>query len=187
MAKSTAKKDLSTEELEKGDWIVHKQHGVGQIKGVEKKEIAGNEKKYFRVKISSGVYWLPIKKIPDHIRAVSSKYKLNKALRAIRKLPEDLPRNYKTRNKEVDARAEGATLHAKGELIRDLHARRYIADVNLTTIDERQLTALRKQFLREMIVILDVEMDKAEQKLDKALERSIKKLREKKEKEKEKE
>lgn len=176
---------LTTEDLEKGDWIVHKQHGVGQIKGIEKKELAGNEKKYFKVRISSGVYWLPIKKIPDHIRGISSKYKLSKALRTIRRLPKDLPRNYKTRNSEVEERATSATLQVKGELIRDLHARHFKEDVNLTTIDERQLNLLRKQFLREMSIILGVEMNEAEVKLDKALARSITKLRKKEKNKKE--
>ncbi len=164
------------ETLQAGEWIVHKQYGVGQIKGVEMKNIGGETRKYFRVKISSGVYWLPATKLPDYVRFVSTKYKLFNALRSIRHTPEALPKDYKLRNKQVAKRAEGATLQAKGELIRDLHARRYSERSNTSIIDERQLTMLRQQFLREMAVILDIDFEEAESRLDKALEISVKKL-----------
>ena len=39
--------------LEKGDWIVHQQHGVGQIEAVEEKKIRDEARKYFRVKSRS--------------------------------------------------------------------------------------------------------------------------------------
>lgn len=164
-------------ELEQGDWIVHKQHGVGQIKAIEKKEINGKTKKYYRVKINSGVYWLPIKKVPEHIRAISSRHKLNEALTFIRKAPASLPDNYKYRNREVAQRAEGVDLLQKGELIRDLNARRYQGNANLTTMDERQLNVLRQQFLREMVIIMGIEMPEAERKLNEALEDSAKALK----------
>ncbi|MBT3337753.1 MAG: hypothetical protein HN855_08345 [Anaerolineae bacterium] len=164
--------------LKTGEWIVHKQYGVGQIMAIEEKIINGKTREYFRVKISGGVYWLPIKKIPDHVRFVSSKYKLSKALRVVSKEPVLLSKNYKIRNKEVAERADGATLQAKGELIRDLHARRHTEGISSSIMDERQLTTLRQQFMREMSVILDIEMEEAEAKLDKALAISIATLEE---------
>ncbi len=164
------------ETLKTGEWIVHKQYGVGQIKAIEKKVINGKVCEYFRVRINEGVYWLPIAKIPDRVRAVSSKYKLSKALRLIRNIPDVLPKNYKIRNKEVAERAEGATLQAKGELIRDLHARKCLEGTNTSIVDDRQLITLRQQFLREMAVILKIETEEAEKKLDIALEASMDKF-----------
>ncbi len=48
--------------LRKGDWIVHKSYGVGQIRKIETKPIHGKEVNAFRVKTKTAVYWLPIKK-----------------------------------------------------------------------------------------------------------------------------
>ena len=162
--------------LEKGDWIVHQQHGVGQIEAVEEKKIRDEARKYFRVKTSSGVYWLPVSGIPDYVRTVSSRYKFRKVLGLIRKPPLLLLNNYKERNREISERLENATLEVKGELIRDLHARRHMEGMSLSALNERQLADLRQQFLREMTVVLEIEMQSAEEKLDKALEKSVSKI-----------
>ncbi|MBT3190200.1 MAG: hypothetical protein HN736_15975 [Anaerolineae bacterium] len=179
-------KEIATEHkerLEEGDWIVHKQHGVGQVKAIEKKKIGGKERKYFRVKVSDGVYWLPIKKAPDYIRSIASRYRIRKVLKSIRKAPQDLPDNYKERNEYVVEKLTGAKLQIKGEIIRDLHARGPNEDVNLTVIDSRQLDKLREQFLREMMIVLDIDMAKAEEKLDRALRKSVERMKKNKKEE----
>ena len=167
---------MTEDVLEKGDWIVHQQHGVGQIKAVEKKKIGSEERKYFRVKTSSGIYLLPFREIPDYVRTVSSRYKFRKVLGLIRKSPQLLLNDYKERNREISERLENATLEVKGELIRDLHARRHTEGVSLSALNERQLADLRQQFLREMIVVLEIDMQGAEEKLDRALQKSVAKI-----------
>lgn len=164
------------ETLKAGEWIVHKKYGVGQVKGVEVKNIGGEAHEYFRVKISSGSYWLPIKQIPEHVRSVSSEQKLDTALRAMSEKPNILPKNYKIRNKQVAERVEIATLQSKGELIRDLNARKHLEGVNVSIMDERQLNNLLQQFTREMSVILDVSVDEAEKAIEIALAEGIEKL-----------
>lgn len=94
----------------------------------------------------------------------------------MREKPNILPKNYKIRNKEVAQRAEGASLYAKGELIRDLHARKHLEGVNVSIMDERQLDTFRQQFEREMSVILEITAEEAEAKINTALAESIEKL-----------
>ncbi len=167
---------MAEDMLEKDDWIVHQQHGVGQIEAIEEKKIGDEARKYFRVKTSSGIYWLPISGIPDYVRTVSSRYKFRKVLGLIRKPPQLLLNNYKERNREISERLENATLEVKGELIRDLHARRHMEGLSLSALNERQLADLRQQFLREMTIVLEIDMQNAEEKLNKALEKSVSKI-----------
>ena len=162
--------------LEKGDWIVHKQHGVGQIKAIEEKKIGKKTHEYFRVSVSDGVYWLPVEKVPDYVRSVSSQYRFHKVLEMISEAPKKLQKDYKERNKTISERLEDTTLETKGELIRDLDAWRRLEGVNLSALNERQLTTLKKQFLREMTIVFEIEIDKAEEKLSKALGKSFEKL-----------
>jgi RNA polymerase-interacting CarD/CdnL/TRCF family regulator len=164
---------MTEEVLAEGDWIVHQQHGVGQITAIEKKTIGNEEHQYFRVRTNSGVYWLPVKSIPDYVRAVSSQTKFRKVLALISQAPQPLLKNYKERNRQISERLENATLETKGELIRDLYARRYAEGLNLSALNERQLSDLRQQFLCEMVVVLDVEMREAEEMLEKALKKSV--------------
>ena len=167
---------MDDEMLEKGDWIVHGQHGVGQIEAIEEKKIGENIEKYFRVKVSRGVYWLPISKVPDYVRSVSSSYKFRKVLKIIREEHQELLTNYKERNRQIAEKLENASIETIGELIRDLDARRHIDSVKLSAVNERQLAELRQQFLREMTVVLEIEMEEAEKKLDKALKKSMAKF-----------
>ncbi len=164
---------MTEDVLEKGDWIVHQQHGVGQIEAIETKTIGSEEHQYFRVKTGSGIYWLPIMNIPDYVRTVSSRYKFRKVLGLIRQSPQPLLKNYKERNRQISERLENATLETKGELIRDLYARRHAEGISLSALNERQLSDLRQQFLREMVVVLEIDMQDAEEKLDKALQKSV--------------
>ena len=87
--------------------------------------------------------------------------------------PNILSTNYKIRNKEVVERAASATLQEKGEIIRDLSARKHREGVNVSMMDERQLSTLRQQFQREMAVILDIGLQDADARIEQALASSI--------------
>ncbi len=167
---------MDKDTIKKGDWIVHRQHGVGQIEGTEEKKIGDDVHRYFRVKVKGGVYWLPVNNIPDYVRVVSSANQFQEALKVIRKAPQEMSENYKEREREVSEKLENATLETKGELIRDLQARRMIEGMKLSALNERQLDSLRMQFLREMVVVLEIDMKEAEEKLDKALRKSVSRL-----------
>ena len=169
---------MDEEKLDKGDWIVHKQHGVGQIKAVEEKTIGDSVRQYFRVDVSGGVYWLPTTDMPDYVRPVSSHYKFRKVLKLIREAPAELPQEYKERDRKIAERLEDPALESKGKLIRDLHARKQTEGAKLSALNERQLDGLRIQFLAEMVIVLDVEMREAEDRLDKALKKSLVELTE---------
>ena len=164
---------MEEETLHKGDWIVHTQHGVGQIRGVEKKKIGGNVRNYFRVSISGGEYWLPTNPLPDYVRSVASQYKLRKAMKLIKKAPQGLPKDYKENDRVVAARLAEATLESRGELIRDLYARQHDDDMRMSAFSERYLLELRTQFVREMVVVLGVEKEEGKKKLDLALQESL--------------
>ena len=44
----------------KGQWIVHHYYGVGQVKGIEKKVLDGQEWSYYKVKTRNSQYWIPV-------------------------------------------------------------------------------------------------------------------------------
>ena len=171
-----SQQDMDKETLKKGDWIVHRQHGVGQIEGTEEKKIGKDVHQYFRVRVKGGVYWLPVNNIPDYVRVVSSENQFHEALKVIREAPQEMAENYKDRERDVVEKLENSTLEVKSELIRDLQARRMIDGLKLSALNERQLDGLRMQFLREMVVVLGIDMEEAEERLDKALRESVSRL-----------
>ena len=49
----------SQDTFSKGDWIVHANYGIGQIKAKETKVLEQEKQAFYRVKTFDGVYWLP--------------------------------------------------------------------------------------------------------------------------------
>jgi len=159
----------------KGDWIVHARYGVGQVKGIEKKELEGEQKLFFKVKTFDGVYWLSVVKTDvEYIRPITSEYKLKRALTIMRRPPKGLPENHTERSKLISETLRDPSLYPKARMIRDLHGKQHETKLNFT--EEDAFTLLKKQFLNEWSVVQDAEKSILEEKLDQALETSIDKI-----------
>ena len=166
---------MTEESFSKGDWIVHSNHGVGQVKGIEKKELDGVKHSYFRVRTSNCVYWLLEKNVEvPHIRPLVSRYKINKALSILRKKPKPLPKDYKIREMAIKEMISDSSIYSKARLIRDLYGRKYTAKLNQTDIDV--LEKIKKQFLNEWSLIGDKDVDELSVNLSELLKKSVKKL-----------
>ena len=159
----------------KGDWIVHAHYGVGQVKGIEQKELDGEKKIFFRVKTFDGVYWLSVAKANvDYIRPVTSEYQIRRALTMIRKPPEKLPENHTKRNKLIIEAVKDPSIYSKARMIRDLYGKQHESKLNFT--EEDAFLKIKKQLLNEWSIVKDMDREVLEEKLEKALETSIEKL-----------
>lgn len=158
-----------------GDWIVHAHYGVGEVKGIDLKQLDGKEIKYLRVKTLEGEYWLPTNRTDvDYIRPVASSETFRGAMTTIRKTPEPLSGDHKQRGKEISLQLETGALIRIARLIRDLHGRGKIEKLNMS--EEDTLYRIRKRFIDEWVISADIDRATAEQKLDDALTQSIGKL-----------
>ncbi len=159
----------------KGDWIVHARYGVGQVKGLEKKELEGEKKLFFKVKTFDGVYWLSaVRTDAEHIRPITSENQIKRALTIIRRPPKELPENHTLRHKLVIETLKDPSLYPKARMIRDLNGKQYETKLNFT--EEDAFLMLKKQLLNEWSVIQDTDRSILEKKLDQALETSIEKI-----------
>jgi RNA polymerase-interacting CarD/CdnL/TRCF family regulator len=156
----------------KGDWIVHARYGVGQVKGLEKKELEGEKRLFFKVKTFDGVYWLSaVRTDAEHIRPITSEHQIKRALTIIRRQPKELPENHTQRHKLVIETLKDPSLYQKARMIRDLNGKLHETKLNFT--EEDAFLLLKKQLLNEWSVVQDTEREILEEKLDQALETSI--------------
>lgn len=156
----------------KGDWIVHANYGVGQVKGMEKKTLEGENKLFYKVKTFDGVYWLSVMRTDaEYIRPITSEYKIGRSLTLMRKPPQPLPENHTKRNKEIADAVSGTSLYPKAEMIRDLHGKQAESKLNFT--EEDALIKLKEQFLNEWVVVTGMERAELEEKLERALMTSL--------------
>jgi RNA polymerase-interacting CarD/CdnL/TRCF family regulator len=159
----------------KGDWIVHAQYGVGEVKGVDRKKLSGVEKRYLRVKTLDGEYWLPSDRTNvDYIRPVASSETFRGAMTTIRRSPEPLNGDHKVRAREISAQLETGALIRIARLIRDLYGRGRIDKLNMS--EEDTFHRIRKRFIDEWVIAAGLEREVAEQRLDEALDISVNKV-----------
>lgn len=159
----------------KGDWIVHARYGVGQVKGLEKKELEGEKKLFFRVKTFDGVYWLSaVRTDAEYIRPITSEYQIKRALTLIRRPPRELPENHTQRSKLISETLRAPSLYPKARMIRDLNGKQHETKLNFSEEDALQL--LKRQLLSEWSVVQSMDRAILEEKLDQALETSIEKI-----------
>jgi RNA polymerase-interacting CarD/CdnL/TRCF family regulator len=161
----------------KGDWIVHARYGVGQVKGLEKKELEGEKRLFFKVKTFDGVYWLSaVRTDVKYIRPITSEYQIKRALTIIRRPPKELPESHTERSKLIIERLKDTSLYPKARMIRDLNGKQHESKLNFT--EEDAFLLLKKQLLNEWSVIQNTDSELLEGKLDQALETSIDKIAE---------
>jgi CarD family transcriptional regulator len=162
-------------ELKEGDYIVHASHGVGKITGIDRKKLQGEKHVFYVVKTDKLTYWLPMMESKSiRIRSVCAPATFRKALSEIRRKPEPLSNNFRTRIKYIKDEMSKCSVLANARLIRDLHARN--AEKNLHVNEHRTLDKLKNQFIREWTVAADIDKQKASAEVEKALSTSITKL-----------
>jgi RNA polymerase-interacting CarD/CdnL/TRCF family regulator len=161
-----------TIDLKKGDWIVHSFHGVGQIKGIDIRTLEKHKHIFYRVKTSKLTYWLPVDGVgKEHIRPLSSVYKINQMIKEIKKPPEDTKIDHNLMKKRINEVIESADIIEKARLVRDLHARSLIRKLNIN--EERILNRLKDQIVNEIKVVKNVDKSKGELLIIKYLKESM--------------
>lgn len=159
----------------KGDWIVHANYGVGQVKGKDKKSLDGEKMTFLKVKTFNSIYWLPVTNLDvDHIRPLASKYQITRALTLIRKAPKEMDKDHKQRSKDISQAFSDVSLYTKARMIRDLNGRRVTIRLNQSEGDA--FDKMKKQLLNEWSVISGADEDTLADKLDTALQKSSSKI-----------
>jgi CarD family transcriptional regulator len=161
----------TTSELSKGDWIVHNRHGLGQITGMDTKELLGERKKFYVVETESITYWLPVgESDSERIRPVASSRTFSKAAQILSEAPKALNENFRRRLAYIQEKSQDSDLLIKAALIRDMHARDLQKDVHIN--EKKILDTLKRQFVNEWVAACQIAREEAQKKLNLALQAS---------------
>jgi CarD family transcriptional regulator len=151
-------------EFSQGDWIVHSRYGVGQIKGVEKKEYSGEQISYYKVKTTNSTFWVPVEDADNpRIRPIASKSRMQRALTALRKKPHSMDDDHNKRKKRIKEVLLDSSLTEIAELLRDLAWRQAVKKLNPS--EEDAMSRLCERFVKEWSVSLEISAREARQKL----------------------
>ena len=165
--------------LAEGDWLVHTLYGLGQIVGVDAKEIFGDKKHYYVVKTEQITYWLPIDDIDsERIRPVASKKAFEEALDILTHEPQKLDDNFRRRLIHIKNLINDGSLQSKAILIRDIAARNVQKDIHIN--EKKILENLQQQFVNELMESEGINENEAKKRLQEALKLSCVNLKPKK-------
>lgn len=152
----------------KGDWLVHCYHGLGRVREIESKRINGEEAEYYRVEADDAVFWVPVEGSEDsHVRPVTPRHKLMKALKVLQAPPRKMADAYQKRQQRIRAAKNDGSIDAICSIIRDLTARRM--EKGLNENEKRALGFFKGLLLHEWSVSAEVPPEDAHNELRKLL------------------
>jgi RNA polymerase-interacting CarD/CdnL/TRCF family regulator len=153
----------------KGDWIVHAEYGLGQIKKVVEKEISGEPKRYFRIAAANSVFWVPVEQMDgEMIRPLSTQGEIAAALALFEKSAKEMSSNYKIRQERIRAARRKNTPRAIARLLRDL--REHWRNKRATNVSERRVyQVLKARLAREWAVVDGGRAEAMEARIDRML------------------
>jgi len=159
----------------KGQWIVHHYYGVGQVKGIEKKTLDGQEGSYYKVKTRNSQYWIPVQSEDNsRLRPLSSPEQIKTIGRILKRKPEEMDPDHMQRKRLIKEVLSEGTLNDMARIIRDLSARQIEKKLNPT--EEDALKRFRDRLVREWAVCLEKEIDVATVEFQESLDKGLAKV-----------
>lgn len=110
-------------EFEVSDWVVHPQHGVGQVVKLEMCQFGSRtEQMYYEISIPDGCLWVQTNGSSCKLRKVTTKVDLAKYHDVLKSRPAPLTENHRQRQVELTDRLRQGSFKARCEVVRDLSA-----------------------------------------------------------------
>ena len=147
-----------------GDWIFHRNYGIGQVVGVEKKRINQKKKRFYKVRTKNSTYWLAVDAAENsRVGPLPSLKMIEQALAVLRTAPREMSNDFKERQNRIKVvNLEGSFL-VSAELVRDLAARRSESQLNST--EQNALERLTNRILEIWSIRTGIDKTEARRKL----------------------
>jgi RNA polymerase-interacting CarD/CdnL/TRCF family regulator len=147
-----------------GEWVVHRQYGIGRIAGIEEKQISGETTSYCRLDTSDGTVYVPVALLDgDSFRPIASQEEIEQALAVLQEPARQMATRFEERRQRIqDVRAEHSLVDT-ARLIRDLWVRQTMK--SLTLAEQRALRHLVECLLREWSLATELRYEEAEERL----------------------
>lgn len=150
-----------------GDKVVYPHHGAAIIKGVEEREVHGEKREYFVLRLSYGDLTLlvPLDNTEEvGIRDVIGRDELEKVFKVLRSKECRMPTNWSRRFKTHVEKLRSGDIYQVAEVVRNL-ARRD-KEKGLSAGEKRMLAKARQILLSEITFAADVDELEAGKLLD---------------------
>lgn len=153
-----------------GDKVVYPHHGAAIVKGLEEKEVYGEKRKYYVLRLAYGdlTLMVPADNTDEvGIRDIITKEELDKVYKVLRSKECRMPANWSRRFKTHVEKLRSGDIYQVAEVVRNLARRE--KEKGLSAGEKRMLTKARQILVSEVTFAAGVNEDEAHQLLDDVL------------------
>jgi CarD family transcriptional regulator len=153
-----------------GDKVVYPHHGAAIIQGLEEKELYGEKKQYFVLRLAYGDLTLMVPADNTEevgIRDVIARKELDKVFKVLKAKECRMPSNWSRRFKTHVEKLRSGDIYQVAEVVRNLARREN--EKGLSAGEKRMLSRARQILVSEVTFAADVNEEEAEKMLDKVL------------------
>ena len=162
----------------KGDKVVYPHHGAAVIEDLVEREILGERKTYFKIRLAHGdlTLMVPVDNTQEvGLREVCSKREVRKVFEILREDEvNNAPTNWNRRFKTNVEKLRSGDIFQVAEVVRSLSLRE--KEKGLSAGEKRMLAKARQILISELTFAVDASEEKTEAMLDKVLEESRERL-----------
>lgn len=138
----------ATHQFSEKEYMVHAHFGIGQIKGIESKEVSGEKTNYYRIQTTDSTFWVPVDQMDNEImRPLSSPEEIELVIAILERPPQEMSPDHNLRKHRIRTVQRGNTPEEIARLLRDLRARQ--RDKGKYNLDENSTIRTLKQRLIE--------------------------------------
>ncbi|WP_312907623.1 CarD family transcriptional regulator [Tissierella praeacuta] len=147
-----------------GDKVVYPMHGAGVIEGIEEKEILGEKRKYFimRMPIGDMKVMVPVDNIEEvGVREIINTSDLDKVISILKGNKTAMPQNWNRRYRINMDKIKSGDIFEIAAVVRNL----LMMDMEkgLSTGERKMLGSAKQMLLSEMVLVANSDIDKVEE------------------------
>ncbi len=153
-----------------GDRIVYPMHGAGVIEQIEEKQILGEVRNYYILKVPCGdmKIMIPIESSQEvGVRAIISTDKIDEVLDVLRAESSEMSNNWNRRYRENMEKLKTGDIYNVAEVVRNLM--RTDKEKKLSTGEKKMLSNAKQILISEIILVKDIDHDAAEKIINSAV------------------
>ncbi|MEW8973722.1 MAG: CarD family transcriptional regulator [Tissierellaceae bacterium] len=153
-----------------GDKIVYPMHGAGIIENIEEKEILGEIRKYFIMKMPIGEMkvMVPVDNVSDvGVREIIDKVEMEEVITVLRGSRSNMPQNWNRRFRANMDRIKSGDIFEIAAVVRNL----MLLDIEkgLSTGERKMLSDAKQMLISEMVLVCDLDVERVEELIEEAV------------------
>lgn len=153
-----------------GDRIVYPMHGAGTIEDIEEREILGEIRKYFIMKMPIGdmKVMVPVDNVEEvGVRQIIDDMEMEKVITILRGNKSIMSQNWNRRYRANMERIKSGDIYEIAEVVRNLML--LDNEKGLSTGERKMLSSAKQMLISEMVLVCELEPDETEQLVSEAV------------------